>query len=109
LVLSAVGVQAEADLAFSSIHQLLHPVLSGPLARGEELAQLDALPAAPHRLERMPNPQRDSLCTPFGLSDGKAPARLLVALAVLSLLSDVGEERPVVCLVDDAQWLDRAS
>jgi DNA-binding CsgD family transcriptional regulator len=61
------------------------------------------------RLERLPGPQRDALGTAFGLRDGDAPDRFIVSLAVLSLLSDVAEGRPLVCTVDDAQWLDAAS
>ena len=77
------------ELAFAGLHQLCAPMLD--------------------RLERLPGPQRDALGTAFGLRDGDAPDRFLVGLAVLSLLSDVAEERPLVCVVDDAQWLDRAS
>jgi predicted ATPase len=60
-------------------------------------------------LELLPAPQADALGTAFGLSSGSAPDRFLVGLATLSLLADVAEEHPLVCLVDDAQWLDRAS
>jgi DNA-binding CsgD family transcriptional regulator len=61
------------------------------------------------RLERLPVPQRDALRTAFGVSPGSAPDRLFVALSVLSLLSDAAEEQPLICLVDDEHWLDRAS
>src|SRR5258705_10841199 len=77
------------ELAFAGLHQLLAPMLD--------------------RLERLPAPQRDALRTAFGLSPGSAPDRFFVALAVLSLLSDAAEEQPLICVVDDAQWLDRAS
>ena len=60
-------------------------------------------------LELLPAPQADALGTAFGLSSGSPPDRFLVGLATLSLLADVAEEHPLVCLVDDAQWLDRAS
>src|SRR4029078_1834504 len=61
------------------------------------------------RVERLPGPQRDALGTAFGLRDGDAPDRFLGGLAGLSLLSDVAEDRPLICIVDDAQWLDAAS
>ena len=83
------GVESEMELAFAGLHQLCAPML------GE--------------LDGLPGPQRDALRGAFGLQDGAAPDRFLVALAVLSLLAEAAEERPLVCLVDDVQWLDRAS
>ncbi|TMK52220.1 MAG: LuxR family transcriptional regulator, partial [Actinobacteria bacterium] len=88
-VARAGGVQSEMELAFAGLQQLCAPMLD--------------------RLERLPPPQRDALGTAFGLTTGVAPDRFLVGLAVLGLLSEVADERPLVCLVDDAQWLDRAS
>src|SRR3954470_2621067 len=88
-VAHATGVQAEMELAFAGLHQLCAPMLD--------------------RLERLPGPQRDALGSAFGLAAGHAPDRFLIGLAVLSLLAGVSEERPLVCLVDDAQWLDHAS
>jgi DNA-binding CsgD family transcriptional regulator len=85
----AVGVQSEMELAFAGLHQLCAPMLD--------------------RLGRLPTPQRDALRTAFGMSSGPAPDRFLVALAVLGLLSEVAGERPLICLVDDEQWLDHAS
>jgi DNA-binding CsgD family transcriptional regulator len=85
----AVGVESEMELAFASLHQLCGPMLD--------------------RLERLPAPQRRSLEIVFGLSDGAAPDRFLVGLAVLSLFSEVADERALLCVVDDAQWLDQAS
>ena len=83
------GVESEMELAFAGLHQLCAPML------GE--------------LDGLPGPQRDALRAAFGLHDGAAPDRFLVALAVLSLLAEAAEERPLVCLVDDVQWVDRAS
>ena len=77
------------ELAFAGLHQLCAPMLD--------------------HLERLPGPQRDALQIAFGISAGPAPDRFLVGLAVLSLLSEVAGERPLVCVVDDEQWLDRAS
>jgi DNA-binding CsgD family transcriptional regulator len=85
----AVGVQSRVELAFAGLHQLCAPMLD--------------------RLGRLPGPQRDALGTAFGLRDGDPPDRFLVALAVLGLVSEAAEEQPLVCVVDDAQWLDRAS
>ena len=88
-VARAAGVQSEMELAFAGLHQLCAPMLD----------RLDALPA----------PQRDALRTAFGMCAGPAPDRFLIGLAVLSLLSQVAEQKPLVCLVDDGQWLDHAS
>jgi DNA-binding CsgD family transcriptional regulator len=88
-VLRAVGVEAEIGLAFATVHQLCAPLLD--------------------RLAELPAPQRDALATVFGQRVGAPPERFLVGLAVLSLLSTAAGERPVVCVVDDAQWMDRGS
>jgi DNA-binding CsgD family transcriptional regulator/tetratricopeptide (TPR) repeat protein len=89
-VVRAAGVESEMELAFAGLHQLCAPLLD--------------------RLERLPAPQRDALGIAFGLRGGGAPDRFLVGLAVLTLLSEAAEgERPLLCLVDDAQWLDRVS
>jgi DNA-binding CsgD family transcriptional regulator/tetratricopeptide (TPR) repeat protein len=85
----AGGVESEVELPFAGLQQICAPMLD--------------------RLENVPGPQRDALRLAFGLSEGAAPDRFIVGLAVLSLLSDVAEERPLVCLVDDVQWLDQAS
>ena len=76
------------ELAFAGLHQLCAPILDG--------------------LDGSPGPQRDALRVAFGLQDGAAPNSFLVALAALSLLAEAAEVGPLVCLVDDAQWLDRA-
>jgi tetratricopeptide (TPR) repeat protein len=88
-VARAAGVQSQMELAYSGLDQLCAPMLD--------------------RIDRLPEPQRDALRTAFGLASGGAPDRFLVALAVLGLLSDVAGDEPLVCLVDDAQWLDQAS
>ena len=88
-VAQAAGVETEMDLPFAGLHQLCAPFLD--------------------RLERLPEPQRDALGTAFSLRGGDAPDRFAVGLAVLGLLAEVAGERPLVCVVDDAQWLDRAS
>ena len=77
------------ELAFAALHQLCAPILD--------------------HFGGLPGPQRTALRTAFGLEDRPAPDLFLVGLAVLSLLSGMAEERPLVCVVDDAQWLDRAS
>ena len=89
LVLRAVGVEADMELPFAALHQLCGPMLD--------------------RVDRLPGPQRDALATIFGVRAGPAPDRFFVGLAVLSLLSEVADEQPVLCVVDDAQWLDSAS
>ena len=88
-VARAAGVESEMELAFAGLHQLCVPFLD--------------------RIDRLPGPQRDSLGTAFGLSAGERPDRFLIGLAVLSLLADVAEEAPLICIVDDAHWLDRVS
>ena len=85
----AVGVESEMELAFAGLHLLCAPLLD--------------------RLEDLPGPRRDALGVAFGLRAGAAPDRFMVALAVLTLLSEVAGERPLLCVVDDAQWLDQAS
>ncbi|GAA3128736.1 LuxR family transcriptional regulator [Streptosporangium carneum] len=88
-VARAAGVESEMELAFAGLHQLCAPFLD--------------------RLPQLPDPQADALRTAFGLRGGAAPDRFLIGLAVLTLLSKVAEERPLICVVDDTQWLDRAS
>ena len=83
-----VGVESEMELAFAALQLLCAPALD--------------------RLDRLPGPQREALWA-FGLRAGDPPDRFLVGFAVLSLVADVAEEQPVICVVDDAQWLDRAS
>jgi DNA-binding CsgD family transcriptional regulator/tetratricopeptide (TPR) repeat protein len=88
-VLRAAGVESEMELAFAALHQLSSELLD--------------------RRDALPEPQRDALAVAFGLKSGTPPDRLFVGLAVLGLLSETAAERPLVCVVDDAQWLDRES
>jgi hypothetical protein len=88
-VARAVGVEGEMELAYAALQQLCSPGLDF--------------------LERFPDPQRDALAVALGLTAGRAPNPFLVGLAVLGLLSEAAAERPLLCVVDDAQWLDRAS
>jgi DNA-binding NarL/FixJ family response regulator len=88
-VLRAVGVESDMELAYAGLHQLCASLLD--------------------RLDTLSAPQRQALEIAYGLSAGGAPDRFLVGLAVLSLLSEAADERPILCVVDDAQWLDRAS
>jgi DNA-binding CsgD family transcriptional regulator len=88
-VARAVGVESEIELAYASLHQLCAPLLD--------------------RRSRLPAPQQQALEIVFGLSEGGPPDRFLVGLAVLSLLSEVAEAGPVLCVLDDAQWLDQES
>jgi hypothetical protein len=84
-----LGVESEMELAFAGLHQLCAPMLD--------------------RVEHLPAPQRDALRVAFGLAEGDAPDRFLLGLAVLTLLADQADAHPLVCIIDDAQWLDRAS
>jgi DNA-binding CsgD family transcriptional regulator len=85
----AAGVEYEMELAYAGLHQLCAPMLD--------------------LRERLPEPQRDALETAFGLSAKATPDRFVVGLAALGLLSEAAEEQPLLCVIDDAQWLDRAS
>ncbi|HTX11716.1 MAG TPA: AAA family ATPase [Solirubrobacteraceae bacterium] len=88
-VLRAAGVESEMELAYASLHQLCAPLLD--------------------RLEGLPLPQREALRVVFGMTAGPPPDRFLLGLGLLNLLAEVAEERPLLCVVDDAQWLDQAS
>ena len=88
-VARVAGVESEMELAFAALQQLCAPMLD--------------------KLAGLPDPQRDALGVAFGLSTGAAPDRFLVGLAALSLLSEAAEQQPLLCVIDDAQWLDRAS
>jgi hypothetical protein len=88
-VVHATGVESEMELPFAALHQLCASMLDG----------LDALP----------EPQRDAANIAFGLTSGSSPDRLLIGLAVLNLLAATAEDAPLLCIFDDAQWLDHAS
>jgi predicted ATPase len=88
-VVRVAGIESEMELPFAALYQMCGSALD--------------------RLGRLPGPQRDALGTAFGLQEGPAPDRFLIGLAVLSLLSEMAADRPLVCVIDDAQWLDRAS
>ena len=88
-VARVAGVESEMELAFAVLQQLCAPMLD--------------------KLAGLPGPQREALGVAFGLNTGAAPDRFLVGLAALSLLSEAAEQQPLLCVVDDAQWLDRAS
>ena len=88
-VARVAGVESEMELPFAALHQLCAPMLD--------------------RLDALPEPQQAALCVALGLASGAAPDRFLIALAALSLLAEVAAERPLLCFVDDAHWLDAAS
>ena len=88
-VARTAGVEGEIQLAYAALQQLCSPILG--------------------LREPLPDPQRNALAVAFGLSSGQAPNPFLVGLAVIGLLSEAAEERPLLCIVDDAQWLDAAS
>ncbi|UJL31065.1 ATP-binding protein [Mycolicibacterium vanbaalenii] len=83
------GVESDMELAFAGLHQLCAPLLT--------------------HLDELPSPQRDALSVAFGRGVGPAPDRFLVGLAVLSLMSAAARSTPLLCVVDDAQWLDQVS
>src|SRR5690606_24095372 len=86
---SSVGAESEIQFAFAGLHQLCAPLLN--------------------RVGALPDPQQSALGVAFGQESGDPPDRFLMGLAVLNLLAEVAEEGPLLCLVDDAQWLDSAS
>ena len=88
-VVQTAGVESEMELAFAGLHQLCAPLLA--------------------HLDQLPQPQADALRVVFGMTAGAAPDRFLVGLATLGLLAEGAEAQPLVCVVDDEQWLDRAS
>jgi DNA-binding CsgD family transcriptional regulator len=88
-IVRAAGVEQEIEIDYAALQQLCSPILD--------------------LIERLPEPQRDALSVAFGLNSGKAPSQFLVGIAVLGLLAEAAEEQPLLCIVDDVQWLDGAS
>jgi DNA-binding CsgD family transcriptional regulator len=88
-VVRTAGVEGEMELDYAALQRLCSPILEF--------------------IERLPDPQRDALGVAFGLSAGRAPSPFLVGLAVLGLLSEAAEQQPLLCVVDDSQWLDSAT
>jgi DNA-binding CsgD family transcriptional regulator len=88
-VTRAVGVESEMELTFAALQQVCWPMLD--------------------RIDLLPEPQRAALSAAFGLSGGTAPEPFLIGLATLSLFSEIADEQPLLCVVDDAHWLDRPS
>jgi DNA-binding CsgD family transcriptional regulator len=88
-VIEIAGIESEMELVYAGLHQLCSPILD--------------------QIEALPQPQRSALSTALGLSEGSAPDRFLVSLATLTLLAEVAEKQPLMCLIDDAHWLDDAS
>ena len=89
-VMEVAGAEAEMELPFAGIHQL-------------------CVPSVLDKLDLLPPPQRDALAVALGRASGEVPERFLVGLALLGLLAAAAEQRPLLCLVEDAQWLDAAS
>src|SRR5262249_51155533 len=88
-VLRALGIEVESELAYAALHQILRPALD--------------------RIARLPDPQAAALRAAFALSSETVDERFRVSLGVLGLLAEAAEDRPVLCVIDDAQWLDQAS
>jgi DNA-binding CsgD family transcriptional regulator len=88
-ICGVIGIESEIDLEFAALHQLMIPFITG--------------------IEDLPGPQRQALRVAFGMDEGPPPDRFLVGLAALTLLASTAEERPLLCLMDDAQWLDTES
>jgi len=88
-LLRATGVESEMELPFAALQQLCAPMID--------------------KLDRLPRPQREALAIALGLSTGSAPDRFLVGLAVLGLMCEEAAHRPLLCVIDDAHWMDQAS